>query len=96
MNSYDLRKIVSSLVEEREKVESRIVPFEEELKTIKEPQDILFMRYAEEEGLAQEKDGLVQLLEIDDFLQDGSCSGYMRMTKKELLDEYEKRVIRNE
>lgn len=54
------------------------------------------MRYAEEEGLAQEKDGLVQLLEIDDFLQDGSSSGYMRMTKKELLDEYEKRVIRNE
>ena len=44
------------------------------------------MRYAEEEGLTQEKDGLIQLLDIDDYLQDGLNGGYLRMTKKELLE----------
>ena len=45
-NNYELRKILSSLLEEKEKIDSKINPFEEELKLIKEPQDILFMRYA--------------------------------------------------
>lgn len=55
------------------------------------------MRYAEEEGLTQEKDGLIQLLEIDDYLQ--SCpsrNSYMRMSKKELVEEYERRIVRIE
>lgn len=74
----------------------KIQPFEEESKEIKEPQDILYMRYAEEEGLTQEKDGLMQLLDIDDYLQDGLNGGYLRMTKKELLEEYERRVVRGQ
>ena len=53
------------------------------------------MRYAEEEGLTQEKEGLVQLLRIDDFIQNNtSKSQFGRLTKKELLDEYEKRISR--
>ena len=35
---------------------------------IHEPQDIIFLRYGEEENLTQEKEGLSQLLMIDDFL----------------------------
>ena len=66
------------------------------MRHIKEPQDILYMRYAEEEGLAQEKEGLIQLLEIDDYLQSATNSNYFRMTKKELLEEYERRVVRIE
>lgn len=55
------------------------------------------MRYAEEEGLTQEKDGLIQLLEIDDYLQScPSSNSYMRMSKKELVEEYERRIVRIE
>lgn len=44
------------------------------------------MRYAEEEGLTQEKDGLIQLLEIDNYLLDSSSVVYAKLSKKELLD----------
>lgn len=107
-------------------------PFEQELATIHEPQDIIFLRYGEEENLTQEKDGLSQLLMIDDFLNISIVSknmtpsmstgygnggrvalapvnketpnssilclmeqNYQVRTKKELLEEYEKRVLRN-
>lgn len=46
----------------------KLEPFEQELAQIHEPQDIIFLRYGEEENLTQEKDGLSQLLMIDDFL----------------------------
>jgi hypothetical protein len=108
------------------------------LTQIHEPQDIIFLRYGEEENLTQEKEGLSQLLMIDDYLnisiaaknnitplvnpsygnQSGSLGGrvalapvhkltpsssilcsieqnYQLRTKKELLEEYEKRVLRN-
>ena len=57
------------------------------------------MRYAEEEGLAQEKEGLIKLLEIDDYLYENNNKGeniYCRMTKKQLREEYEKRVVKND
>lgn len=57
--------------------------FEEELKAIKLPEDIIYMRYAEEEGLTQEKEGLAQLLEIDDYLQESAAvQVYGRLSKK--------------
>lgn len=41
------------------------------------------MRYAEEEGLTHEKEGLSQLLEIDDYLQESTpVQVYNRMSKK--------------
>lgn len=55
------------------------------------------MRYAEEENLTQEKEGLMQLLAIDDYLQGlGQGSLYNKMNKKELMEEYEKRINRKE
>lgn len=39
--------------EERIKVEERLSPFEGELEQAKEPLDILFLKFAEEEGLTQ-------------------------------------------
>ena len=60
-----------------------------------EPFDIVYLRYAEEEGLTQEKDGLVQLLNIDDYLHYRSSHDYLNQTKKSLLEEYQKRVMKN-
>jgi hypothetical protein len=96
ISSFDIKKALNLVSEEKEKIFPKLVPFEDELKSIKLPQDIVYMRYAEEEGLTQEKDGLVQLLEIDDYLQDTLSVGYLKMTRKELLDEYERRIVRKE
>ena len=41
------------------------------------------MRYAEEEALIQDKDGLIRLLEIDDYLHETTFKqSYTRLTKK--------------
>ena len=52
------------------------------------------MRYAEEEGLTQKEEGLLQLLRIDDYLQE-SEGEYGWMRKRELVRELEKRVTRH-
>ena len=49
----ELRKIVKLLNEERQKVEEKLIPLENEQEQVKEPQDIMFLRFAEEEGLTQ-------------------------------------------
>ena len=51
------------------------------MQNIAEPKDIVYMRYAEEEGLTQEKEGLQQLLSIDDYLN-GTNTHYNKLTKK--------------
>lgn len=43
------------LTDERGKIEEKLMPFEAELEQAKEPLDILFLKFAEEEGLTQEK-----------------------------------------
>lgn len=91
----EMKKVLSCLGEEKLKLEGKFEAFDEELKNIVEPQDIVFMRYAEEEGLTQEKEGLLQLLRIDDYLQNSlKRSQNGKLTKKELLEEYEKRISR--
>lgn len=51
----ELRKVVTMLTDERGKIEEKLMPFEAELEQAKEPLDILFLKFAEEEGLTQEK-----------------------------------------
>ncbi len=79
----EMKKVLSGLSEEKLKLEGKLEIFDEELKKIVEPQDIVFMRYAEEEGLTQEKEGLLQLLKIDDFLQNNTNKNQNgKLTKK--------------
>ena len=66
-----MRKLINVIIDEKVQMSERALPFEREMRNIEEPQDIIFLRFAEEEEMAQEKEGLVQLLEIDDFL----CGG---------------------
>jgi hypothetical protein len=61
---------------------------------VKEPLDILFLKFAEEEGLTQEKEGLLQLIEIYDYINDLRAGDLTRLSKKELLEEYEQRIFK--
>ena len=137
-SNIEIDKAITSILDEIKQIKVKLEPFEQELAQIHEPQDIIFLRYGEEEKLTQEKEGLSQLLMIDDFLnisiaaknnmtpgmnqgygnQSGTLGGrvalapvnketpsssilcsmeqnYHARTKKELLEEYEKRVLRN-
>jgi hypothetical protein len=53
------------------------------------------LRWSEEENLTQEKEGLGLLLAVDDFLGARGLGGYGGRSKKELLDLYESRILRN-
>jgi hypothetical protein len=51
----ELKKLISVLSDERTKVEEKLLPLEAENEQVKEPQDILFLKFAEEEALTQER-----------------------------------------
>lgn len=41
-----MKKVLNCLTEEKSKLEAKITIFDEELKAIAEPQDIIFMKFA--------------------------------------------------
>ena len=43
----EMRKLVNILNEERQKIEEKLAPLESEHEQVKEPQDILFLKFAE-------------------------------------------------
>ena len=45
--------MVNLFNEERQKVEEKLAPLETEHEQVKEPQDILFLKFVEEENLTQ-------------------------------------------
>lgn len=51
----EIRKLFNLLQDEKGKIEEKMIPFEVEHESIVEPFDIIYLKFAEEEGLTQEK-----------------------------------------
>ena len=86
--------MVNLFNEERQKVEEKLAPLEAEHEQVKEPQDILFLKFVEEENLTQQREGLMHLVELYDYLNGSKTIDCGKMSKKELLEEYERRIYR--
>ena len=64
----EVKKLVGILNEEKSGIDEKLAVFESEYEQVREPEDILLLRWAEEERMTQERESLVLLIEVYDWL----------------------------